>query len=241
VTDKTIANLHEFIRQGIPWDVDNKYRANEGVFELRGFVTGHFFFTTLFHDEGDEEAKRRIYEAVKAEFVPTHAHHRPGLRPWAWWEWDAPEPRRVIQRDCLDPEHDDDCDGSHGDIDRLPAAEDPKLPAWAKELYFGRPASYDGFLYETQYDYLERLNLLYPEEIAIFAKYSTVINVRMQQGELAKCDPCWDRARQIAKQIDFDLESAAQRFEFWIPGDLFLDCEHRSWGGGIFSDADCER
>ena len=33
-------------------------------------------------------------------------------------------------------------------------------------------------------------------------------------------------ARYNAKKIRFDLEKAIQQAEFWIPGDLYLRCEH---------------
>ncbi len=102
------------------------------------------------------------------------------------------------------------------------------------------PSVYDGYLYESEYDYLAERNLLFPEEIAIFDKFGSVINVHVQPGDLGKCPPCWERARDIAKKIQFDLESAIQRHEFWIPGDLYIDCEHYPYRNncGIFVDAD---
>ena len=60
-----------------------KFRANAGLAELRGLVTGHFFFTRLCEERGDKETKKQLYEAVRDELVPAHAHYRPGLRPWA--------------------------------------------------------------------------------------------------------------------------------------------------------------
>ena len=66
------------------------------------------------------------------------------------------------------------------------------LPAWATgKLYFGMPSVYDGYLYESEYDYLAERNLLFPEEIAIFDKFGSVINVHVQPGDLGKCPPCW--------------------------------------------------
>ena len=88
--------------------------------------------------------------------------------------------------------------------------------------------------------YLQRLDLLFPEEKAIFNKYDSIINVHVQQGERGKCVPCWERAREIAKKIDFDLDGAMQHHEFWIPGDLYIRCEHWQYNGacGILVDAD---
>jgi hypothetical protein len=231
LNDRVIAELRELIRLGLPWHVDNWYHGDKGLKELRGLITGHFFLTTLCNEDGDEQLKKQLYEALREDLVPAHAYYRPGLRPGAWWEWDAPEPRRVIGRD-VDEE---------GDNDQLPADEDPDLPKWAKgKLYFGLPAVYDGHLYEDEYTYLARLNLLFPDEIVIFNKYDSVINVNIPPGDAGKCAPCWKRAREIAKKIDFDLESAIQRYEFWIPGELYLKCEHWLYGDnyGIFNDAD---
>ena len=235
INDRIISDLHDLIRQGIPWNVDQKFRANAGLAELRGLVTGHFFFTQLCEERGDKETKKQLYEAVRDELVPAHAHYRPGLRPWAWWKWDAPELRRVVGRD-LDEDDEADCFD-----DRLPAAEDPILPEWAKgKTYFGKPSVYDGYVYEDEYSYLLRLDLLFPEEKAIFKKYDSIINVYVQQGERGKCVPCWEQAREIATKIDFDLDGALQRYEFWIPGDLYIPCEHWQNNGarGIFVDSD---
>lgn len=65
-----------------------------------------------------------------------------GTRPWAWWEFDAPEPRRLL-------------------------AGDPAL-ALQGELWFGIPNHYTSvqahasLTFESQPDYLTRLNLLVP-------------------------------------------------------------------------------
>lgn len=50
------------------------------------------------------------------------------------------------------------------ETDRLPAFDDPSLPAFFKENYFGTSSVCDGFLYETEAAYLARLKLLKPEE-----------------------------------------------------------------------------
>jgi hypothetical protein len=108
-------------------------------------------------------------------------------------------------------------------------------------MYFGAPSVFDGYAYEDEYDYLERLDLLFPEERVIFEKYGELVNVHVAQGERGKCAPCWERARKIAKRIDFDLDSAIQRYEFWIPGDLYFPCEHEisnNGDEGILVDAD---
>ena len=59
LNERIISDLHELIREGVPWSVDNKFRANVGLAEVRGLVTGHFFFTHLCEERGDKETKKR--------------------------------------------------------------------------------------------------------------------------------------------------------------------------------------
>ena len=55
-------------------------------------------------------------------------------------------------------------------------------------------------------------------------------------GVFGKCEPCWNQAREIAQKIDFDINSAIQFEEFWIPDALFFNCEHYpSIGQRVFS------
>lgn len=69
----------------------------------------------------------------------------------------------MVGRD-LDEDDEADCFD-----DRLPAADDSNLPEWAKgKTYFGKPSVYDGYVYEDEYSYLQRLDLLFAEEKAIF-------------------------------------------------------------------------
>jgi hypothetical protein len=73
---------------------------------------------------------------------------RPGTRPWAWWRFDAPEPRRQVVR-YVDP------DGN-------------ELRSEGPADHFGRPRTFNGFLpedmYETELAYLRRRGLLFPAE-----------------------------------------------------------------------------
>jgi hypothetical protein len=247
LNDRLTTTLLEHIRLGLPWHVDNKFRTNTGLNELRGLITGYFFFCELCEEDGDLDTKKTLYELVRDEFLAAHVHYRPGERPWAWWGFDAPEPRRIVGWVCDEDDHDDDCDGSHYAVDGrdlLPAADDPDLPQWAKGMWFGCPVTFDGHRYEDEYDYLSRLNLLLPEEKAIFEKYGCIINVNIQSGERGKCPQCWERAQRVAREIGFDLDAATQRYEFWIPGDLYFPCEHSpvnphgNENDGIFEDAD---
>jgi hypothetical protein len=36
------------------------------------------------------------WEELREELIAEQVAETPGTRPWAWWKWDAPEPRRVI-------------------------------------------------------------------------------------------------------------------------------------------------
>jgi hypothetical protein len=60
----------------------------------------------------------------------------PGSRPWGWWEYEAPEPRRPAQ----------------------PA------PVAAGRLFYGLPRYGTSWDYESEESYLRRLELLTPEE-----------------------------------------------------------------------------
>lgn len=159
-----LQRLREAIATGEPWDTSNGAKPH-GFWEIVGLVSGHFYdFGLKYCDADDEEGQRELWLRLRRPILSEHIRRRPGTRPWAWWKWEAPEMRRTVGLDCADPDHDDDCDGSHGcngeDDGRLPAFEDPDLPAHWKKNYFGTPNAYDGFRYETEADYLDRLGLL---------------------------------------------------------------------------------
>jgi hypothetical protein len=42
------------------------------------------------------EALGRVWRAHKSEILPDFIRAHPGQRPWAWWRYDAPEPRRRL-------------------------------------------------------------------------------------------------------------------------------------------------
>lgn len=41
-----------------------------------------------------QDRARTLWNANRAELLAEWITDRPGSRPWAWWKWDAPEPRR---------------------------------------------------------------------------------------------------------------------------------------------------
>ena len=119
------------------------------------------------------------------EWIEEH----PWTRPFAWWRFDMPEPRRVV-RGVEHPES-----GYHGWLLEEPArslvmetARESSDPASAWEnagvrrnYYFGEPSGFRWFtpeqceqrginhkddrpIYESQFDYLERLGLFTERE-----------------------------------------------------------------------------
>lgn len=75
----------------------------------------------------------------------------------------------------------------------------------------------EGRVYETERDYLERLDLLTPAEKEIFEKYGDIVFVRVSSGMYGECKDCWEDARESAKDIDFDLDVAIRFKRFWLP------------------------
>jgi len=76
---------------------------------------------------------------MSARIMPTWIKENPCTRPFSWWTFDAPEPRRRLDGKATTPHFD--------------------LPGhWIKK--------YDAANYETQYSYLKRLGLLTEAELA---------------------------------------------------------------------------
>jgi len=104
--------------------------------------TGHDF---LFLD-GPELTDGELADAWQAlgeSITEAYVREHPGTRPWAWWRWDAPEPRQQV-------------------------ADGPEPIGSA--VWFGMPACYKGIpaegMYESEPDYLRRLGLLIEAERA---------------------------------------------------------------------------
>jgi len=107
-----------------------------------------------FHLYRSEARMRLDWQANREELTRRCAEKfGPGRRPWAWWKFAAPEPRRRI--------------GGEG----VAAVDTAECPVWAKKWSWGRPVVWDNDYgdepegwFETQRDYLIRHNLLTPEE-----------------------------------------------------------------------------
>jgi hypothetical protein len=129
------------------------------LWRVRTYYQPFYDFALHYCKQHDEESQHAIWEELKDDIVREHIKYSPGTRPWGWWKWEAPEMHRVIARE-VDPDNKGDCLD-----DRVPAAEDPNLPEWAKgKFYFGKPSVYAGFVYEDERDYLDRQDLLFEEE-----------------------------------------------------------------------------
>ncbi|MEN1679251.1 MAG: hypothetical protein AAGJ46_06630 [Planctomycetota bacterium] len=119
--------------------------------------SGTWFEFTLDDSFGPD---RDAIEAGWRQFGPTILKEwiaeKPGTRPWAWWEFDAPELRQRVdggEHPCNNPER----------VARLGAEK-------AKQAYFGCPnilALEDDFAakWETEAAYLYRLGLLEEGEL----------------------------------------------------------------------------
>jgi hypothetical protein len=122
---------------------------------VRVLLRGYDFWE-LFGDRNDPQSLERIqhaWEQLANVVLPQHIADRPGSRPWAWWRWDAPGPRRFVV-DMKDWE---------------PVGK----PTWYGRWTLFQPttdtATIDTLLrcedlYETEFNYLRRHRLLTPEE-----------------------------------------------------------------------------
>ncbi len=118
----------------------------------------------------NDEQLKDYWERMGEDILGGHILQHPCTRPWAWWHFDAPEPRRMV--------------GDPQDVGLEP--HDVRFPArrYKWKLYFGMPHGFrilgtcvvSGFglkpdddarfesLFEKQAVFLERLGLMMPEE-----------------------------------------------------------------------------
>jgi hypothetical protein len=90
----------------------------------------------------DDDELAEAWGHLRDELMSEHVAAHPGTRPYGWWAFDAPEPRR-----------------------QLTAGPEP-LPE--RGMYFGKPRCYRGVppegMYESETTYLARLGLLTEQE-----------------------------------------------------------------------------
>jgi hypothetical protein len=92
VSGQIIERYRELIHAGCPW----LYQIEgPGRMDLIGLVTGSYFdFGTNLCK--DDESKREVWNALRKDILEEHIRRRPGRRPSAWWQFEAPEPKRVV-------------------------------------------------------------------------------------------------------------------------------------------------
>jgi hypothetical protein len=115
--------------------------ATPAIREL--LASGHWFQFTAGRGETEptEAELRKLWAEVREDFLAKHTARSPGTRPWAWWKFEATEPRLQVA---------------------------PGPEALGPADWFGMPSKYAGMppddMYETEAEYLERLGLLTDEE-----------------------------------------------------------------------------
>jgi hypothetical protein len=73
------------------WQVH--FHLDDGAEALGGFAWWQMAY--MVH-ESEVTRARRIRDEVKADILKTWCRQHPGSRPWAWWRFEAPEPRRRV-------------------------------------------------------------------------------------------------------------------------------------------------
>lgn len=126
-----------------------KARTEWSTHHKTHLLTGHDFFGRGFGmRDFDEDAARAAWQELSGELLAEHIAAKPFSRPWAWWRFDSPEPRRQVI--------DDDAAG---------------VTAFGPATWFGCPSMFSGprpeAMYEDEKTYLTRLQLLTPHEVQL--------------------------------------------------------------------------
>ena len=112
---------------------------------LSHLETGHDFFGGFGKKNPDRDAMREVWNECRDDLIEATIRKKgDGHRPWAWWEFDAPEPRQIVQM-----------------------VQELREPCASLAGRYGIPIHdvVDGVpIYESQADYLARLGLLTDEE-----------------------------------------------------------------------------
>ena len=96
-SDPALERMREAIAAGYPW----RYADGRvfGYFDLLLMTKGYSYGFEDFITQGDEESKRALWEDLRGDILSQHVKLRPGTRPWAWWQYDKPELRRLLRID----------------------------------------------------------------------------------------------------------------------------------------------
>lgn len=113
----------------------------------RQLLSGHEFFGDGFGrgESLDLEAAREAWGDLREEMLPEFIREHPFTRPWAWWRFDAPQPRKQRIDD-----------------------EDASVRVLGPVDWFGCPSHFSApppeGMFESERDYLTRLDLFTVEE-----------------------------------------------------------------------------
>ena len=121
----------------------------------------------------DEDDARRVWALHREELLADWTSNRPGTRPWAWWAFEATEPRKILA------------------IKRQPSGDSRyQPPLRARKLSFGVPWPwYDWLQVESQAEYLRRLQLLTDAELEA-----------LDEADFEPAyEPEWARARRVER------------------------------------------
>jgi len=135
-------------------------RGEDREYLRQTLLTGRDFF-----DHYTDAELREAWRSWRGDLLADWIAERPGTRPWAWWRYDAPERRQRI-------------DGKPHPFDSIEREETlaehhADAPQHVRDLHYalswGTPRmliTRDCFeaQYETEVDYLSRLELLEPGE-----------------------------------------------------------------------------
>jgi hypothetical protein len=128
-------------------------------------------------DRGDDDAIRRGWDSLKATIMPAWISERPGTRPYSWWKFESSDRRRRI--DGKPHPFDNKARSLH-----IAKSDNPEFWKRAYALNRGMPACFippfdddlsrdfmqnilhgrDSEIFEPEWSYLQRLNLLLPED-----------------------------------------------------------------------------
>jgi hypothetical protein len=109
ISDHVIAQLTESIEQGVPW-VPGQGSLARGYADLIFLVKGLFYpicdfipsiRTSAGRPTADRDSAVDLWAGLRESILVEHIRHRPGSRPWAWWNLEDREPQRVIGIDEL--------------------------------------------------------------------------------------------------------------------------------------------
>lgn len=138
-----------------------KRREKMTFWKIYHLLTGNVFFAGEGFDQADAPAMKAAWVGLEGTILPIWVQYRPGTRPAAWWLFAAPERRQRIDG----KPHPFDNPERAAKIERVGYVGD------MNQLCFGKPNFLivrDDFdaRYETEADFLARLNLLREGEAA---------------------------------------------------------------------------